>query len=359
LDNLKDNLEDLGPTVDETGDDMEKQIKAAELYADLLKERAALEQQLDDTLAGLSRDLNNDLAKLAQDYEKNRIKAEADFQASQVQALRDFNAEREKAQAEHNKAMRRLDEDHALRVADLGIERDALGLYEEQRSYELEKGRAEEDFADQQAEGAAEFAQERAQAAAEHATSMADAAAQYAQERAERLTEYQTAVAEAQAQHAADMARLDQEYFERINAELGYYALSKEQQAAYNQAMLADARGFLAANRAQWAAYVASLPIPVRYTGASDAARGGRASGGYVDGGLYNLHPGEFVLSPSTTRQVEAAQGGGRLTQGAVVGGARAVTISANFNGMGAGDRAWFEARLAEFAGQVAQAVAG
>ena len=379
LDNLKDNLEDLGPTADETAEDLEKQIKAAELYADLLKERAALERQLTDTLAGLSRDLNNDLARLAQDYEKNRVKAEADFQASQVQALRDFNAEREKAQAEHNKAMRRLDEDHAVRVADLGIERDALGLYEEQRAYELEKARAEEDFADQQAEGAAEFAAEREQAAAEHAVSMADAAAQYAQERAARLTEYQTAVAEAQAQHAEEMARLDQEYFERINAELGYYALSKEQQAAYNQAMLADARSFLAANRAQWAAYVASLPIPGRYTGPSDAARragaatgssamaeainlhasGERASGGYVGGGLYNLHPGEFVLSPETTRQVEAAQGGGRLTQGAVAAGARSLKIEANFTGMGAGDRVWFEARLAEFAGQVAAAVAG
>lgn len=379
LENLTNNLEDAGSKGDETADDLEKQIKAAELYADLLKERAALERQLADTLAGLSRDLNNDLAKLAQDYEQNRIKAEADFQASQVQALRDFNAEREKAQAEHNKAMRRLDEDHALRVADLGIERDALGLYEEQRAYELEKARAEEEFADSQAQGAAEFAQERAQAAAEHATAMADAAAQYAQERAARLTEYQTAVAEAQSQHAADMARLDQEYFERINAELGYYALSKEQQAAYNQAMLADARSFLAANRAQWAAYVASLPIPGRYTGASDAARragaasgsaataeaigmharGDRATGGYVDGGLYNLHPGEFVLSPETTRQVEAAQGGGRLTQGAVAAGVRSLKIEANFTGMGAGDRAWFEARLAEFAGQVAQAVAG
>lgn len=359
LDKLKDNLEETGDAADETADDLEKQIRAAELYADLLKERAALEQQLADTLAGLSRDLNNDLAKLAQDYEQNRAKAEADFQASQVQALRGYNAEREKAQAEHNKAMRRMDEDHAQRVADLGIERDALGLYEEQRSYELEKSRAEEDFADSQAEGAAEFAAQRAQAAQEHATTMADAAAQYAQERAARLTEYQTAVAEAQSQHAADMARLDQEYFERINAELGYYALSKEQQAAYNQAMLADARSFLAANRAQWAAYVASLPIPGRYTGASDAARGSRAAGGYVDGGLYNLHPGEFVLSPETTRQVEAAQGGGRLTQGSMVAGGRSVKIEANFTGMGAGDRGWFEARLAEFAGQVAAAVAG
>lgn len=355
---LANNLEELPPAVAKVGPTLEQQLKAAELYAAMLKERAALEQQLADTLAGLSRDLNNDLAKLAQDYTKNRAAEEADFQKSQVEAQRDYNAERERAAAEHNKAMRRMDEDHAMRVADLQIDRDALGLYEEQQSYAVEKARAEEDFADQAAQGAAEFAAEQAQAAAQHAEKMNDLAVQYAAERETRLTEYQTAVTEAQTQHAEEIARLEADYFERLNAELGYYTLSQAQQTAYNQAMLADADKFLAENRAKWAAYVASLPIPGKYTGASDKARGSRAAGGYVGGGLYNLHPGEFVLSPETTRQVEAAQGGGRLTQGAVTAG-RPVQITASFQGVGASDRAWIEARLAQFAGQVAQAVAG
>jgi len=325
-----------------------------DIYAEMLQAQADAVREFQEALAEAERDLQRDLADLARDYEKNRAAEEASFYADAAKAAEDYRQREAEALAQHQKDMQRMREDHEMRVWDLTLSRDAAGLYKENQQYETERQRAEQDFAEERARSAQEFAAEQAQRAAQHAQKMAELALQYETERAQRLADHATQVEELQAEHTAEMERLRREYFERLNAESGYYQQSQLQQRMYQNAMLADAQSFLFANRQQWMDYIASLPVPSgdRYIGVNDPTVGEFQEGGYVrQTGAALLHAGEFVMSPQTTRQLEGAVGG-RLTQQSVVN--RGVTVQATFNGMASGDRAWFETRLQDFSRELA-----
>jgi hypothetical protein len=109
------------------------------------------------------------------------------------------------------------------------------------------------------------------------------------------------------------MARLKRQYFDKINAELGYYQQSQTVQHQYQQAMLTDLQVFLQRNRALWQSHVSSLPTPQfsrlqssPFTGPYDTYQ----VGGYVrNTDLAMLHEGEFVLNRDTTRAAERELG--------------------------------------------------
>lgn len=231
---------------------------------------------------------------------------------------------------------------------DLSLARDAAGMYKENQRYQVETRRANEDFSDQQAQAQQEFAIEQAERQQQHAQKMADMAAQYIEERQARLADHAEQVAELQTQHAEDMARLEREYFDKLNAELGYYQRSSAQQAAWEQAMLADAQGWLASKRQLWLDYVASLPTPSAFaiSGNSGAAyqqyqqyATGYASGGYVEQtGPALVHQGEYVMTAATVRQLEGVMG--NLNQAKLTGmGGTSIPVAVNVNGMGMGPR--------------------
>lgn len=298
-----------------------EQSNAVKAYINLLKEQERAVQDFNDELAGLNRDLNTDLAKLGQTQTAALKKQKEDFEKTQAQQSADFYRQQEQARAEHHKRLGRMEEDHNARLWDFSLNRDASGLIAENKRYALEKQRAEEDFADQQGQETAGFQREQAQRAVQHEQQMADLRTQQAQERQARLDDYTQRVAELQGQHTDEMARLDQEYFDQLNADLKFYEQSEAQQNAYNQAMLADAEGWLKSKRALWLNYVAQLPVPSRSSTypapkTGDAAGStpggkGRASGGYATYGAYTLgeQGREFVLSANTTRQVEGVVG--------------------------------------------------
>ncbi|HNT74404.1 MAG TPA: phage tail tape measure protein [Anaerolineae bacterium] len=356
-----------------------EQTRVVEAYIDLLQRQEEAVADFNDQVAEATRDLNTDLAKLEQDYQQQRRKTATDFQASQLAQQQDFQRRQAQAAADHQKQMRRMQEDHESRVADLEIARDAAGLYEEQQNYAKERARAEEDFAGQQGQEAANFALEQTERQRQHVEQMAQMQVQYAEQKQARLVEYQEQVAELQTQHQEELARLDQEYFDKLNAELKYYAFSEDQQAAYYAAMLQDADVWLKSKRQLWEDYVKNLPVPrtgntrdntspYAQPGSSSGRTtrmGGRAAGGYADYGRYTLGEAgrEFVLSAHTTRQLEGALG--NLSQARVLqamGGAAGPTllsIQASFTGMGPNDRAWFEARLGQFARELQEVVAG
>lgn len=334
--NLAGGLEQVSAAAKEAAGFTDEQKKAADIYADLLKRQADAVSDFNDRLADATRDLNNDLAKLADDYSKSQRQSRKEFDAEQGKSAREFRERQTREAAEHQKRLARMEEDHNMKMWSLSVSRDAAGLILESRRYSVEKNRAVEDFQDTQSQEGDDFAQERAEAVAQQATRMEDNRVQYEERRAARLADYQVAVAEMQAEHTADMARLKQEYFDKLNAELEYYALSEAQQNTYYQVMLADARGFLDNNRNLWLNYVRSLPVP----GGSSREElrnllpgGSFQSGGPVENtGLAMVHAGEFVMSAATTRQVEASRGG-RLTQGSAAGGG--INIPLTINGMG------------------------
>lgn len=347
----------------------DEEIKAAKLYQEMLEKRADLDQALADKVRDLYLDLIGDLDDLGAKYNKDVQAEEESFHENLEEENRQHQKELERDLAEHNKKMRRMAEDHALRVADLQSDRDAIGLYEEMRSYELEKARAEEDFADKQSQDAEDFVAERMQSQAQHEQRLADLAAQYEQEKAERLAQYYEDVEREKAQHAEDVARLERDYFERINAELGYYAISKAQQDAYYAAMLADAKKWLDSKRYLWLDYLAKLPTPgsgykpgAGYgsgssSGSTGSGGGGSSKvmgdGGYAGFGQYWLGEKggrEFVLNSQTTRELEGSMG--TLTQGGILARAGGPLVNVqnvnDFRGVSGADEARIRAMLAQ-----------
>ncbi|NBD34404.1 MAG: phage tail tape measure protein [Chloroflexi bacterium] len=333
----------------------EEQEKAVDLYVELLQKQKTALDDLNASIAEANADLQTDLAKMEDDYNQNRRDAAEDFRQSEAEQERQHQEKRARALEEHNKRMRRMREDHEARVFDLELARDAAGLFKEKRNYEKEKSRAEEDFADQQQQQAEQYQRERAKRAQQHQQRMVDIETEYQRRRTERIQQNTERVAEMRQQHQEEMARLEREYFDKINAELNYFTQSKAQREAYYQAMIQDTERFLAANRNIWARHIANLPTP---SGVSIPAGGlrARAAGGYIrNTEPHMMHAGEFVMSPGTTRQVEAAMGT-RLNQQNVRRGG-GVNISATFTGMGTADRTWYEAKLQEFEREITDAI--
>jgi hypothetical protein len=295
------------------------------------------------------------------EFQRSRTQTQESYHQETAKRAADFQRQQEQARAAHQKNLARMEEDHYMRMWDLTLSRDAAGLYKEKQSYDVQRRRAEEDFADQQGQRGQDFAREQAERAAQHEQRMADLQREYDERRSARRQEYAERVTELEQEHAADMQRLKREYFERINSELGFYKLSQTQQNAYHAAMLTDTQIFLARNRSMWAAYVNSLPVPRSGYRPTTGSGGAQGTGGgtqyYQEGGYVRhtgpafVHAGEFVLSGRTARQLEGAVGG-RLTQQSVVN--RGVTVNANFTGVGPSDRGWIEQRLGDFSRELA-----
>jgi TP901 family phage tail tape measure protein len=337
------------------------EVNAAKLYVEMLQEQEQAITDFNAELAEVNRELQDDLAQMERDYYASREQRTQQFHESQAESERQHQERQAQDAAEHAKRMRRMEEDFKEREQDLIASRDAYGLIRERRQHEKEKSRAEEDYADQQAQRQQQYEQQRAQRQQQYEQDMLDAEAQYQEQREQRILEHQEQVAEMQAEHEEDMARLREQYFDKINAELEYYSRSEEQQQQYHAAMLEDTKAWLEANRSIWQDYVANLPTPSSGYG-SDSGDGMSAwdqytqysgsyqSGGYIPiTGLANVHAGEFVLTPSTTRMAEAAAGGS-LTQDSLLasmtaqqsdGGRRVsinIPIQASFSGMRAQD---------------------
>lgn len=355
------NLYEYNRTAQETLQLTDAEINAAKLYVEMLQEQEQAITDFNAELAEAAAELEADLAQMERDYLASRKQQTEQFEESRLEQERQYNERRAQAAADHAKRMRRMEEDFKEREQDLIASRDAYGLIRERRQHEKQKSRAEEDYAAQQAQAAAQHERQRQQRQRQHEQDMLDAEAQYQQQREQRILEHEQEVAAMHTEHAEDMARLREQYFDKINAELEYYSRSEEQQQQYYAAMLQDTKGWLEANRSIWQDYVENLPTPSSgYGGGSGDGMsawdqysqysGSYQSGGYIPlTGMANVHAGEYVLTPSTTRMAEAAVGGS-LTQDRLLAamaaqqsdGGRNVTVSvpiqASFSGMRAQD---------------------
>jgi hypothetical protein len=305
-----------------------------DLYIEYLQKQETATEAFAQRLQDLAGDLEEDLADLRTDYLDDRAAIVADFQESEQQSWAEHYRRMQEQAEEFQKRLRRLDEDHADRMHDIALRRDAAGAYREIRDYEKQRGRMIEDYGDQRDEAQRSYEAQRAQRQAQHAQQLADLQAQYEAERAERLADYQERRQELQDEHDQEMRDLRMHYLEKINAELGFYQRSQAVQNFYYAAMLRDTQFWMERQRQTWEAYVSSLPTPSgrsqgwaatgdRYGAMADAY----AAGGYVrNTGPALVHQGEFVLDRQTTRQLEAHAG--RLSQAGVLGALGGNTVS-------------------------------
>lgn len=263
------------------------------------------------------------LADAAGDFAEANKKAEIAYQQSRAQIVRDGNQEIEQLQQDLQERLRKNEEEHLSRVADLTASRDALGLAKERRR-----------FGDEQAETRREGQQEIKQRRAEIAQRLTDLAQSYEQERVQRQADHQARIAEIQqqaqerlaelaqeraeelrqiqAQKIAKIRELDAQFVEERKRRYQYLIQQirdldasllgeKRLKDKYNALMIQDLDKFLATYRARLGSLSASVP--------------GRADGGYTAGLVRTGERGyEYVMAHDTTRAAESMIGG-RLTQ--------------------------------------------
>lgn len=337
-------------------------------------------------------DHRRSLGQMARQYAAAERQAEQAYYSQRMQRARDFGIEMARMEEDHQRQMRYLQEDHDARVDDLVASRDALGLVNENRRYErerrraeeeyrLEAGRCSEDFARELADNEAQFVAEREQRAAEYAEQLAEAQAQYERERAQRREEYDLRRADELAQHQERLAEMDAEHAEemeklsaqqrdeltRLDAQVATERARR--QAAftdqirqldatllgerntrnqYYDAMTTDLQRWLAEMRGGFTSGLPGYPAGGR-SGRGGRGGRGRQMGGYASFGTYTLGEAgrEFVLSASTTRRLESAAG--VLSQERIAGLAEGrsgrVTVNQNFTFHGSfseSERRWF-----------------
>jgi hypothetical protein len=299
-------------------------------YADrrqIISEALASEKKVNEdyasNVAKVRSQTTKALSDAASQFAEANKKAEIDYQQSRAQIVRDGNQGIEQLQRDLQERLRKNEEEHQNRVADLTASRDALGLAKERQR-----------FTQEQAEARRDTGQEIKQRRAEIAQRLADLAQSYEQERAQRLADQQARIAEIQQQAAERLAELakeraeelrqiqvqkvakirelDTQFVEERKRRYQYFIQQirdldasllgeKRLKDKYNVLMIQDLDKFLAAYRAKLGSLAAAVP--------------GRADGGYTAGLVRTGERGyEYVMSHDTTRAAEGVIGG-RLTQ--------------------------------------------
>lgn len=169
---------------------------------DLVNEQGAQRAALEGRFEARRTDIVQQFARQAFDaaaaFAKNEMRLEQDYYNQRQQAAQRFGIDAARMEADHQKEMRRMQEDHNLRVGELVSSRDALGLVKAQRDYEQNRRRAEEDYSTQAARRRQDYAQQ-----------MRDMEQSFAQQRARRAQDYQEQQAQREADQAARLAELE------------------------------------------------------------------------------------------------------------------------------------------------------
>lgn len=371
--------------------DKEYEQQRVETIADFGQKRADTEQQYEERRSQIVTDFSRDQAEALEDFNRSQQRARRDFIQSQAQAETDYNRAREqtmrqvlqqeaeaetqyyqerskraadynletqRAEADHQRTMARMREDYQMQQEDAVGNRDAISFLRNQRQYEVQRRRAEqdygteagrrsEDYARQLAELEQSFAQQRTQRQAQAEQQLADQQTQYETQREQALAQYEQQRADAQAdfeyqhqreleQQQARLAELDNEHTQAL-AKLEQQrsdALAKldqkhqDEKAKLDQAFadqLLALDGFLGATQTKWDAFYATMGANldawmVANTGRLQYQVPGRAAGGYAGAGLYRLgeRGREFVLNADSTRRMEQLLPRG-ISQGGVL----------------------------------------
>lgn len=292
--------------------------------------------------------------QIAETYQTARAKAEEQFAQAQAQAAQQHARRQEDIERQYRKRLADIQKQYATDEFEATLNRDASALFRAQRRRDEEIASAGQERAEQQGQAGQQYQDALAQAQAAR----------------------QQSLAQAQAARQESLVQLEQSIQQELEAQRRADERARQEQALQDRWMIEDRKRALIAQLAQaQAGYTAELQLAREhqrqlrlldpsYKGGSGKGSAGstkgsgkipsKASGGYTDGGLALLHPGEFVLNPQTTRRLEGAVGGG-LTQNNVTQGG--VNITANFTGMGQQDQSWFRVEMENFKRQVTEAI--
>jgi hypothetical protein len=221
-------------------------------------------------------------AQIVANYLEQARQAEAQYEAERAAIIRDAGIEIRRIEEDSQRRIAQMRKEWENRTRDAVQNRDALGVLQARREYE-EKVQQERQTTN------VEITRRRE----DIALRLADLQKSYMAERKQRNEAMQKVLNDQAAKEKAELetARM-------------YYQAELETARMYQKQILAELDAF----------WKAQLQMLRNATLPDKSGSGSRASGGYVDAGMYRMHDKEFVLSAATTRAAESAVGG-KLTQ--------------------------------------------
>lgn len=315
-------------------------LKAA---GDLARRLASLEQQYNRDREDVVKRFNQRRAQMDEEWARSQNERQEQFNRQRERMMRDFlrsqadmearyheqrtalavqyGIEAERAEAEHQRRMARMREDYAMQQEDAVAARDAIAFLRNARNYEINRRRAEEEFADQRARRQADYQRQLADMQQAFNQQRDQRLAQFKQQLEDMRADFEYRQARAAEYRAIELQRLEADYQERM-ADLEAHLKAEqdaERQAFRDRILELEGfnREFLALEQRRNAMAKQLLEETLRDMRQLRAQVTyqpvhGRATGGYAVAGLYRLGEAgrEFVLNAAATRSAEMLTGG-------------------------------------------------
>jgi hypothetical protein len=220
--------------------------------------------------------------RIVSDYMEQARQAEEQYEQERATIIRDAGIEIQRIEQDSQRRIAQLRREFENRTRDAVRNRDALGVLQARRDFD-EKVQSERETTNQEIKRRRE----------DIAMRLADLQRSYVAERKQRSEAMQKALDDQAAKEKAELDTARQ-----------YYQAQLETARLYQKQILDELDAY----------WKAQLQILRNNTFTDKSGSKSRASGGYVDAGMYKMHDNEFVLNAATTRAAESALGG-RLTQ--------------------------------------------
>lgn len=181
-----------------------------------------------------------DVQKFLEEAKETEAKAEKEYYDRRKKAAEQYNRAVQQAEEAHQKQMRRAYQDHNQRLEDAVRNQDAIAFIQEQRSYEQQRKRAEEDYQDQAGQQSEEFARQ-----------MKEMEEEFEAQREARAEEREKRLQEMQENYELEKAERDQQTQERLAEMDAEFQREKEQRLADFQERQAEAAAEFAERQAK------------------------------------------------------------------------------------------------------------
>ena len=348
-----DALIDNAEASEEAGEAAKARADALDAYTDSAREAARAEEDYAQERQDTVDEYGKRRVQMEASYANQREQALEDFTRQQGRQLRDFQRREQQSEqsyydqrqasadafgrqiaqmeADHQKKMGRMREDYDMRQEDAVGSRDAIAFLRNQRQYEVNRRRAEEDYGDTAGQRSEEYSRQ-----------IKDQEEQFARQRDQRIADFEQRTQDQQAdfdlrrqreadQHQEMMTQYDSDHQERLTDMESAFADEKQVRDDALTDELTDQGVWLGAWSRQWREGEAQLEEDyaahlTRMRGISGSGGGGpvngRQTGGYAGLGMYQLGEAgrEFVMSAGTTQAAEMMGGGGLTQEGLLAG---------------------------------------
>jgi hypothetical protein len=222
-------------------------LQDKQFYRDQYCERERFQRDEERDL----QEYNRDRTRSAEEFARYESESETEYYRDRVRSAEEFGHDIERFEEEHHRRMLESQEDHSVRMRDLARSRDAIGMLQEMRDYEisrrreeeghqLEAGQRNEDYARQLVDMEVAFAEQRQTRLDEFEYQQGQYELEYQYRREQNRREFETSMAESETEYLFNRNTSKKEFEKRQEESKTEYKHMRELSRAHHQLMLED-----------------------------------------------------------------------------------------------------------------------